>query len=145
MERGGGRERDGGEDMDRDGGRDRERGGGRDRERDRGEDGERDDGEEMQRGGGRDGERDGGRDGERESAASSFGRSQRPPSLGSLKSRFLKPSEDDDLGEGGLTPLLFVIIFSPSCPKPRRRLFSLRCSSSASSSSSSSEIPETRL
>uniref|UniRef100_A0A8C2X4G4 CWF19-like protein 2 n=1 Tax=Cyclopterus lumpus TaxID=8103 RepID=A0A8C2X4G4_CYCLU len=120
-ERGGGRyrERDGGRVMERDGGGDRERGGGRYRERGGGRYRERDGGGDGERDGGRDGERDDerdsesdsdrDRDNERESAASSFGqKSQRSPSLGSLKSCFLKPSEDYDHGEGGLMSRPFL-------------------------------------
>ncbi|XP_034404798.1 CWF19-like protein 2 [Cyclopterus lumpus] len=74
--------------------RERERDGGGDGERDGGRDGERDDERDSES----DSDRD--RDNERESAASSFGqKSQRSPSLGSLKSCFLKPSEDYDHGE----------------------------------------------
>ncbi|KAM8904865.1 CWF19-like protein 2 isoform 2-T2 [Spinachia spinachia] len=121
--RGGDRFRDGygerGDERERDGGRDDEgdRDGGRERDRDRGRGRERD--EERDRDGGRhskrerDAENDRARDDEQESeseknrkenrerVASSSGQkwSQRPSSLGSLKSRFLKPSEDDDHGE----------------------------------------------
>ncbi|XP_059188033.1 CWF19-like protein 2 [Centropristis striata] len=90
-ERDGGRERDG--DRERDGGRerdgDRERDGGRERDGDRDRERERDRDSERRR------ERD------RPSAESSSGQNwnQRSSSLGSLKSRFLKPSEDDDSGE----------------------------------------------
>uniref|UniRef100_A0A8D3CRK0 CWF19-like protein 2 n=1 Tax=Scophthalmus maximus TaxID=52904 RepID=A0A8D3CRK0_SCOMX len=100
------RERDGRRDRERDvdGERDRERerDGRRDRERD--VDGERD--RERERDGRRDRERDG--DGERNrerdqpsasSSASSSSLSQRSLSLGSLKGRFLKPSEDDESDE----------------------------------------------
>ncbi|KAK9520762.1 hypothetical protein VZT92_020628 [Zoarces viviparus] len=113
----GGRERDGGRDREReregerDDERDSESSRGRERDGDRGRDDERDSGSSRgrERDGdrGRDDERDSGsdrnRDSERngESAASSSGQSwsQRSPSLGSLKSRFLKPSEDHDQGE----------------------------------------------
>uniref|UniRef100_A0A8C9YHJ8 CWF19 like cell cycle control factor 2 n=1 Tax=Sander lucioperca TaxID=283035 RepID=A0A8C9YHJ8_SANLU len=92
----------------RDGDRDREKYGGRDRERARGGDRERDN--ERDGDGDRDRERE--RDSERirESAATSSGQnwSQHSPSLGSLKSRFLKPSEDDS-GEGGLMSRPFVV------------------------------------
>ncbi|XP_075956216.1 CWF19-like protein 2 isoform X2 [Anarhichas minor] len=93
-----GRERDGGTDDERDSesnrcrNRGRERDGGRDRGRERDGGRERDD----ERDSGSDRNRDNERNGE--SAASSSGQnwSQRSPSLGSLKSRFLKPSEDHD-------------------------------------------------
>ncbi|XP_040047620.2 CWF19-like protein 2 isoform X1 [Gasterosteus aculeatus] len=92
------REMDGGRDDERDidggRGRDDERGRdggrGRERKRDAGTDRERDDEQES------DGENN--RKKNRESSASSSGQnwSPRPPFLGSLKSRFLKPSDDDD-------------------------------------------------
>ncbi|XP_078102467.1 CWF19-like protein 2 [Sander vitreus] len=92
-ERDGDRFREKERERDRDGDRDREKDRGRDRERAQGGDRERD----NERDG--DGDRDRDRDSERirESAATSSGQnwSQRSPSLGSLKSRFLKPSEDD--------------------------------------------------
>uniref|UniRef100_A0A8D3BXS2 CWF19-like protein 2 n=1 Tax=Scophthalmus maximus TaxID=52904 RepID=A0A8D3BXS2_SCOMX len=112
------RERDGRRDRERDvdGERDRERerDGRRDRERD--VDGERD--RERERDGRRDRERDG--DGERNrerdqpsasSSASSSSLSQRSLSLGSLKGRFLKPSEDDESDESALMlrPLNFFL------------------------------------
>ncbi|XP_029303044.1 CWF19-like protein 2 [Cottoperca gobio] len=116
------REGDRDRERDRDGDRDRERDRGRDRkrERDRGReiDTERDTDRERDRDGDRDRERvarrerdtererDGDservreRDGQSVSTSSSGNNwSQRSPSLGSLKSRFLKPSEDDDSGE----------------------------------------------
>ncbi|KAM7413215.1 hypothetical protein PAMA_020540 [Pampus argenteus] len=84
---------------ERDRNRERERDGGRDRDRKRGD--ERDEYRERDRE--KDGERK--RDGDRPSFASSSGQnwSQRPLSLGSLKGRFLKPSEDDD-GDGARPP-----------------------------------------
>ncbi|XP_037316076.2 CWF19-like protein 2 isoform X2 [Pungitius pungitius] len=97
------RDRDGGRSRERDDGRDRD--GGRGREEDEGRDSkmerdaennrERDDEQESDSDSGKNRKKN------RESAASSSGQNwgQRPPSLGSLKSRFLKPSEDDDLGE----------------------------------------------
>ncbi len=62
---------------------------------------------------GRDRERDGDRNRERErpsvaSPSSEQNWSQRSSSLGSLKSRFLKPSEDVDSGEGGLRSRPFL-------------------------------------
>ncbi|XP_054453040.1 CWF19-like protein 2 [Anoplopoma fimbria] len=102
--RGEGRGRDGDRFRERDRDRrerDRERDGGRDRERDDERDRERDGGRDRESNGDRD--RDADRDNERnrESATSSSEQnwSQRSPSLGSLKSRFLKPSEEDDRGE----------------------------------------------
>uniref|UniRef100_A0A8C7DGQ2 CWF19-like protein 2 n=1 Tax=Oncorhynchus kisutch TaxID=8019 RepID=A0A8C7DGQ2_ONCKI len=81
-ERAGGRERDGGRPSDQD----RERDGGRPSDRNR------------ERAGGR--ERDRGRErGGDESLGSGLGQIQPPLSLGALKSRFLKPADDDDDGE----------------------------------------------
>lgn len=108
-------ERDGGRDRDRDGERDRDD----ERDRERYRDSERDRGSDRERDGGRnrDNERDRERDRERErpdvasSSSSSSGEnwSHRSSSLGSLKSRFLKPSEDDDSGEGGLMSRPFLM------------------------------------
>ncbi|XP_044059505.1 CWF19-like protein 2 [Siniperca chuatsi] len=110
-ERGGYRGR--GEERDRDGDRFRERdrdserdsNKDRDRERDRGRDRERDKGSDRDRERDRDSERNRERDwpsvASSSSSSSSSGQnwSHRSPSLGSLKGRFLKPSEDDDSGE----------------------------------------------
>ncbi|XP_029508453.2 CWF19-like protein 2 isoform X1 [Oncorhynchus nerka] len=123
------RARDG--DSERDGGRpsdrDRERAGGRpsDRDRERAVGRERDGGrpsdQERERAGGRgrDGgrpsDRDRGRDGGRErdrprerggdeSLVSGLGQIQPPLSLGALKSRFLKPADDDDDGVSAPAP-----------------------------------------
>ncbi|KAM6931745.1 CWF19-like protein 2 [Lycodopsis pacificus] len=110
-DRDGGRERDGGRDRGRDRERDDERDSESNRDRDSGRerDGGKDRGRDREKDGGRerDDERDSGSDSDKdserngESAASSSGQnwSQRSPSLGSLKSRFLKPSEDHDQGE----------------------------------------------
>ncbi|XP_036939779.1 CWF19-like protein 2 [Acanthopagrus latus] len=96
------RERD--RDGERDGGRDRDN----ERDRERYRDSESERGGDRERDGGRDrdNERDRERDKERErpdvaSSSSSSGEnwSHRSSSLGSLKSRFLKPSEDDDSSE----------------------------------------------
>ncbi|XP_034723481.1 CWF19-like protein 2 isoform X1 [Etheostoma cragini] len=104
-ERGGyqGREEDRGRDGDRfrEKGRERDRDKDGDKEKDRGRDRERDRGGDRERDNERERDGDRGRERIRENAASSSGQnwSQRSPSLGSLKSRFLKPSEDDS-GEG---------------------------------------------
>uniref|UniRef100_A0A6Q2XP38 CWF19-like protein 2 n=1 Tax=Esox lucius TaxID=8010 RepID=A0A6Q2XP38_ESOLU len=92
------RERDGGRQGEGDGNR-RERDGGRPTDRDK----ERDGGRQGDGDGNRRRERDEGRDRERprerdrdDSHGSTLSRSQPPVSLGSLKSRFLKPADDDD-------------------------------------------------
>uniref|UniRef100_A0A3P8ZY04 CWF19-like protein 2 n=1 Tax=Esox lucius TaxID=8010 RepID=A0A3P8ZY04_ESOLU len=99
------RERDGGRQGEGDGNR-RERDGGRPTDRDK----ERDGGRQGDGDGNRRRERDEGRDRERprerdrdDSHGSTLSRSQPPVSLGSLKSRFLKPADDDDYGELGQT------------------------------------------
>ncbi|XP_033486307.1 CWF19-like protein 2 [Epinephelus lanceolatus] len=94
------RERERDRDGDRGKDRQRERDGGRDRERDNDRDRDRDRNRERER----DSERN--RERERPSAASASGQSwsQRSSSLGSLKNRFLKPSEDDDSGEAPQRP-----------------------------------------
>ncbi|XP_062329496.1 CWF19-like protein 2 [Osmerus eperlanus] len=90
-ERDGERERDRDRERERDGDRERERDG--DRERDRDRDGERD--RDRPRGApGRPQHKD--RQAHREGSSPGSGRSQMPLSLGSLKSRFLKPCEDED-------------------------------------------------
>ncbi|KAL0973436.1 hypothetical protein UPYG_G00203610 [Umbra pygmaea] len=110
-----GRERDGGRERDRekDGGRerDREKDGGRERdrekdggrERDREKDGGREKDREKDGGRERDREKDGGRGRDRprerngdDSRGSMLSRGQPPLSLNSLKSRFLKPADNDD-------------------------------------------------
>lgn len=101
------REKD--KDRERDRGRNRERDGGRDRDWERHDEKDRDRDRYRDRDGGEDGERN--RERDRPSAASSSSGqnwSQRSLSLGSLKSRFLKPSEDDDSGEGGLVSKPFL-------------------------------------
>uniref|UniRef100_A0A4W6BPS4 CWF19-like protein 2 n=1 Tax=Lates calcarifer TaxID=8187 RepID=A0A4W6BPS4_LATCA len=109
--RGGG---DGDRYRDKDRDRDRDRVRERDRERDRGIDRgrERDNDRDRERDRDRDGNRERNREVDQPSAASSSSSSgqswsQRSLSLGSLKGRFLRPSEDDNSGEGGLmsTPL----------------------------------------
>nr|XP_046149376.1 CWF19-like protein 2 [Oncorhynchus gorbuscha] len=90
--RDGNSERDGGWDRERDGGRpsdqERERAGGR--ERDGGRPSDRD----RERDGGRERDRPSERGGD-ESLGSGLGQIQPPLSLGALKSRFLKPADDD--------------------------------------------------
>ncbi|CAB1348181.1 unnamed protein product [Coregonus sp. 'balchen'] len=104
------RERDGGRpsdrDRERDGGRPSDRDGGRPSDRDR----ERDGGRPSDRDGGRARDTDRDREGDRprdrgadESLGSGLGRSLPPLSLGALKSRFLKPADDDD-GDGVSAP-----------------------------------------
>uniref|UniRef100_A0A3Q3G0T0 CWF19-like protein 2 n=1 Tax=Labrus bergylta TaxID=56723 RepID=A0A3Q3G0T0_9LABR len=103
------RERD--RETDRDGERNRER----DREVDR--DGERNRERDRDSVRYRERDRDTDRDSERERPVTSLSSgeswSQGSSSLGSLKSRFLKPTEDDDSGEGGfiLRDFLFLCIF----------------------------------
>ncbi|XP_070685094.1 CWF19-like protein 2 [Pempheris klunzingeri] len=108
-----------GEDKERGGYRGREeergRGGDRFREKDRDRERERDRGRDNDRDGDKERERDGDRERNRErdgpsfsssSSSSSSGQnpSQRSLSLGSLKSRFLKPSDDDDSSEAPTRP-----------------------------------------
>ncbi|XP_045070451.1 CWF19-like protein 2 isoform X3 [Coregonus clupeaformis] len=108
------RDRDGGRHSDRD----RERDGGRPSDRNRERDGGRPSDRDRERDGGRPSDRDGGRardtdrdrEGDRprdrgadESLGSGLGRSLPPLSLGALKSRFLKPADDDD-GDGVSAP-----------------------------------------
>ncbi|XP_042271018.1 CWF19-like protein 2 [Thunnus maccoyii] len=90
------RERDRNRNQERDRDRERDRG----RERDGGRDRERGDERDRYRERDRENDRERNRDGDRPSVASSSGQnwSQRSLSLGSLKGRFLKPSEDDDNG-----------------------------------------------
>ncbi|XP_071371988.1 CWF19-like protein 2 isoform X2 [Centroberyx affinis] len=132
-DRDGTRDRDGERDRnrDRDRERDRERDRGRDRERDRDRDRERDRERDRDRDGERDRERDRDRDRERdrprapdrpqrddcqpysESSSSGHSRSQPSLSLGSLKSRFLKPTEDED-SDGGRECLPAPVPVRPS-------------------------------
>ncbi|XP_064841353.1 CWF19-like protein 2 isoform X2 [Oncorhynchus masou masou] len=92
-ERAGGRERDGGRPSDQE----RERAGGR------GRDGGRPSDRDRERGGGRERDRHRERGGD-ESLGSGLGQIQPPLSLGALKSRFLKPADDDDDGVSAPAP-----------------------------------------
>uniref|UniRef100_A0A668ACF2 CWF19-like protein 2 n=1 Tax=Myripristis murdjan TaxID=586833 RepID=A0A668ACF2_9TELE len=101
------RERDRGSDRDRNNDRDTE--GWRNRDRDRDGDRERNKERDRERDRIRDRDRSQREDSRahRESSSSEQNRSHPPLSLGSLKGRFLKPSEDDDSSGGGLMSRFF--------------------------------------